>query len=130
MWPADLDGDGSVDWCATGSDGLACGVAAEAGVTTDGVPWMYSNAGVVETIPADPALTAIADIDGDGEADLCGVIGNEVQCARSQARGFGPLVTYIAAPTAPVAVWLGDLDGDGRADVCADLGDRIACALQ
>ncbi len=130
VWPADLDGDGSVDWCATGSDGPACGVAAESGMTTDGVPWMYSNFGVVDAVPNDPALTAIADVDGDGNADLCGVNGNDVQCARSQARGFGPLETVLAAPSAPAAVWLGDLDGDGRADVCVDLGDAIACALQ
>ncbi|HEY1549449.1 MAG TPA: FG-GAP-like repeat-containing protein, partial [Kofleriaceae bacterium] len=126
VWPGDLDGDGSADWCSTGSAGIACGVAAEIGVTTDGVPWMYSNGGTPESVPADPALTAVADIDGDGNADLCAVIGNDVQCARSQGRGFGPLATIMTAPVAPAAVWLGDLDGDGRADTCVDLGDQIA----
>ncbi|HEX4456307.1 MAG TPA: FG-GAP-like repeat-containing protein [Kofleriaceae bacterium] len=130
VWPGDLDGDGSADWCSTGSAGLACGVAAETGVTTDGVPWMYSNGGTAESVPGDPALTAVADIDGDGNADLCAVIGNDVQCARSQGRGFGPLVTIMTAPSAPVAVWLGDLDGDGRADTCVDLGDTIACEIR
>ena len=130
VWPGDLDGDGSPDWCSTGSAGIACGVAAEASVTTDGIPWMYANGGTAESVPGDPALTAVADIDGDGNADLCAVIGNDVQCARSQGRGFGPLATVMTAPSAPVAVWLGDLDGDGRADTCVDLGSEIACAIR
>lgn len=129
VWPADLDGDNAVDWCATGSAGPACGLAAESGMTTDGAPWMYSNGGIAETVPADPALTAVADIDGDGLTDLCAVIGNDVQCARGQAHGFGPLATVLTAPVPPVALWLGDLNGDGRADACVDLGDSIACEI-
>ena len=86
--------------------------------------WMYSNGGTAETVPADPALTALADIDGDGDADLCAVIGNDVQCARSQGRGFGPLATMLTAPSAPVAVWV------GGGEICADLGSAIACAIR
>jgi LmbE family N-acetylglucosaminyl deacetylase len=129
VWPADLDGDGSADWCAATATGPACGVASQMSLTTDGAPWMYSNGGVADSVPDDPALTAIADIDGDGAADLCAIAGTSVMCARSQHRGFGPLATWLVAPSAPVALWLGDLDGDGRADACVDLGDTIACAL-
>ena len=129
IWPADLDGDGADDWCATTSSGPACGLAAEASTTTDGAPWMYASGGIAETVPDDPALTAVADIDGDGDADLCAIDGSDVMCARSQRRAFGPLATLLEAPVAPTALWLGDLDGDGRADACVDLGDTIACAL-
>ena len=129
VWPADLDGDHAVDWCATGSAGPSCGLASEAGMTTDGVPWMYSNGGTPETVPSDPALTAIADIDGDGNADLCAVVGTGVQCARGQAHGFGPLAAVLATAAPPVALWLGDVNGDGDADECVDLGDSIACAV-
>jgi len=129
VWPADLDGDSAVDWCASGSAGPACGLASESGMTTDGVPWMYSNGGVPETVPSDPALTAVADIDGDGNADLCAVIDSGVQCARGQAHGFGPLASVFEAPAPPVALWLGDVNGDGRADACVDLGSSIACAV-
>ncbi|HEY1816650.1 MAG TPA: FG-GAP-like repeat-containing protein [Kofleriaceae bacterium] len=131
VWPADLDGDHDVDWCATGSAGLSCGVAAEAGVTTDGVPWLFSfvRGGVVDATADDPALTALGDIDGDGKSDVCTVVGRSIECARSQGRGFGPLVPMLTVTTFPRAVWLGDLDGDGRDDICADLDDAIACAL-
>jgi LmbE family N-acetylglucosaminyl deacetylase len=132
VWPADLDGDDVVDWCATGSAGLSCGVSAEAALTTDGVPWLYSfvKGGVVDATADDPALTALGDIDGDGRNDVCTVLGRTIECARSQGRGFGPLAPMLTVTTFPRAVWLGDLDGDGKADVCADLDDAVACALQ
>ena len=130
VWPGDLDRDRLADWCASNLDGtVSCGAQSESAVTTDGAPWMYSLNGAVETVPGDPALTAIADIDGDGAADLCAIVGTDVACARSQGRAFGPLATQLEAPTAPIALWLGDLDGDGRADTCVDLGATIACAV-
>ncbi|MEP6866661.1 MAG: VCBS repeat-containing protein, partial [Deltaproteobacteria bacterium] len=128
--PSELDGDGSADWCVLAGDGPACGLAAESDVTTDGVPWGFSFLGVVETPPPDAALTDIADIDGDGDGDLCAPVGDgTIACARSNGHGFGPRTVVAVLPDgAPSAMWLGDLDGDGRADVCVDLGDSIACA--
>jgi LmbE family N-acetylglucosaminyl deacetylase len=128
--PADLDGDHHADWCALAADGPACGLTSESDVTTDGVPWGFAFGGVVETPPHDAALTDIADIDGDGDGDLCAPVGDgTIACARSNGHGFGPRTVVAVLPNGAqaVAMWLGDLDGDGRADVCADLGDSIAC---
>ena len=130
--PSDLDGDHHADWCSLTADGPACGISAETSITTDGVPWGFAFNGVVETVPGDPALVDIADIDGDGDGDLCAPPGDgTIGCARSQGHGFGPRATVAVLPDGATvtALWLGDLDGDGRADACVDLGDQIACAL-
>ncbi|MEO6773045.1 MAG: FG-GAP-like repeat-containing protein [Kofleriaceae bacterium] len=129
--PADLDADASADWCELADTGPACGLASDRAITTAGVPWGFSLGGVVETAPHDPALADIADIDGDGDGDLCAPVGDgTIACARSTGHGFGPRTVVAVLPDGAQAsaLWLGDLDGDGRADVCADLGATIACA--
>ncbi len=127
--PRDLDGDHRADWCALTDAGPACGLAAETGLTTDGIPWGFALNNVVETFDGNPALTDIADIDGDGDGDLCAPIAGEIRCARSNGHGFGPRTTVAVLPAGDVsALWLGDLDGDGQADACVDLGDSISCA--
>jgi len=126
VWPADFDGDGRPDWCAASPPGLACGVAAEASVSTDGAPWSYSQDGVVDSIGS---AAASGDIDGDGRTDLCSLDGNAIECVRSQGRGFGPRLTLATLATPPAALWLGDLDGDGRADACVDSGTTIDCLV-
>lgn len=129
--PRDLDGDHQTDWCALTDIGPACGLAAETALSTDGVPWGFSMNNVIDTFLAGPDLTDIADIDGDGDGDLCSPIDGAIGCARSNGRGFGPRTTVAVLPDGVTvsALWLGDLDGDGRADACVDLGDQIACAM-
>jgi LmbE family N-acetylglucosaminyl deacetylase len=133
VWPADLDGDHQADWCAATDDGAACAVEAQRDLSTDGASWAYSQDGVVDVAPATTTTVALADIDGDGRADLCSPREDRIVCARSQGRAFGPRATTLAIlPNQSVAsaVWLGDLDGDGRADVCVDTGTAITCAVQ
>jgi LmbE family N-acetylglucosaminyl deacetylase len=133
VWPADLDGDHQADWCAATNEGPACAVEAQRDLSTDGAPWAYSQGGVVDVAPATTATVALADIDGDGRADLCSPREDRIVCARSQGRAFSPRATTLAIlPNQSVAsaVWLGDLDGDGRADVCVDTGSAITCAVQ
>jgi hypothetical protein len=132
VWPADLDGDRQADWCAATETGPACAVEAQRELTTDGAPWGFSLGGVVDIAPATTATVGVADIDGDGRADLCSPRDDRIVCARSQGRAFGPRATTLAIlPNQSVAsaLWLGDLDGDGRADACADTGTTIACAV-
>lgn len=133
VWPADLDGDRQADWCSATEAGPACAVEAQRALTTDGAPWAYSFGGVVDVAPATTVTVALADIDGDGRADLCSTRQDRIVCARSQGRAFGPHVTTLAIlPSQSVAsaLWLGDLDGDGRADPCVDAGASIICAVE
>jgi LmbE family N-acetylglucosaminyl deacetylase len=133
VWPADLDGDRQADWCMATDAGAACSVYAHRELTTDGGPWAFAHAGVVDITPANAATVAFADIDGDGRADLCSTREDRVTCARSQGRAFGPRTATLAIlpnQSAASALWLGDLDGDGRADACVDAGASIICAVE
>jgi len=135
LWPADLDGDGAVDWCTATPTGPACGLDADRAVTSEATPWGFSFHGFEGTASIDGVVDqvhgALADISGDGRADLCVVVGSAVECAVSQGHSFGPRfpVLMLAPGTQIQALWLGDLDGDGKADPCVDDGTSIICTL-
>jgi LmbE family N-acetylglucosaminyl deacetylase len=137
LWPADLDGDTAVDWCTATAAGPACGLAADLSVTSDGTPWGFAFHAAVEGsaatdgIVVDQVHGAVADVSGDGRADLCVIVGNNVECALSQGHAFGPRFPVLTLPatSTPEAMWLGDLDGDGKADPCVDDGTTIFCTV-
>jgi hypothetical protein len=140
MWTAALAQDPVLgqspyeDYCIAATSGPLCAPGLELGLpSSGGVPWGYSFQGVPDPSPQDNTTGALADVDGDGRADLCGldVQNNRVACARSQGRGFGPRTTLFALPAGvtPTALWLGDLNNDGKADACVDIGTSIECQL-
>ncbi|HEU0036461.1 MAG TPA: VCBS repeat-containing protein [Kofleriaceae bacterium] len=131
LWPGDLDGDRRADWCTATSDGAACGLDFQRPLTMDGVPWRFSQNGVIDMAPPNADTGALADIDADGRGDLCTLHDRAIVCARSQGHGFGPFATFATLPAGadrPAALWLGDLDGDGFADACVDDAGTIRCA--
>lgn len=56
------------------------------------------------SVPAVGAVATIADLDGDGDADLAGLdpLHSELRVALGQAGGFAIPVAYSAAPTSPL----------------------------
>ena len=124
LWPADLDGDHLADWCVATPTGPACGLAADRALSTDGVPWAFSLAGVVDAASADAATGAFADVDGDGRADFCTLDGNRVSCAFSHGGGFGPRTTVMELGFSPTALWVG---GDL---ICVDTGVDVICTTR
>lgn len=129
MWSGDLDGDRRADWCVALPGGPACGLDRDRDLTTDGAPWTFSQFGIRDAAPAGTAVGALADLDGDGRADLCTVRDRAIVCARSQGHGFGPTSTLATLPAggALTALWLGDLDGDGALDACVEDGPAVTC---
>ena len=132
----DIDGDGKADLCARGNGGISC--------------WR-STAGGFSAAIAGPKLSdssgwhrmqywstlRLADIDGDGKADLCARASAGVRCYRSTGKGFG---AAIKGPELSNALgWgeyryystirLGDVNGDGKADLCARGGKGVYCWL-
>ncbi len=83
----DVDGDGRADLCARGRLGVACwifdgrgfGRRIEGPALTDAAGW---------TDPAWFRTFRMADINGDGRADLCARSGAGLSCWRSDGRGF------------------------------------------
>ncbi|MBL0220200.1 MAG: VCBS repeat-containing protein [Myxococcales bacterium] len=129
MWSGDLDGDQRADWCVARPSGPACGLDRDRDLTTDGAPWSFAQSGSPDPSPASPAVGALADLDGDGRADLCTLRDRAIVCARSSGHGFGPQTVFATLPPGGplTALWLGDLDGDGRVDACVEDGVMIIC---
>ena len=132
----DLDGDGRDDLCARSAAGVQC--------------WRSNGGAFGERITGPPLSDAagwnrpdryltlrLADVDGDGRADLCGRAADGFACWPSQGDGFG--APRELAGLADAAGWddvvrygtirMGDVDGDGRADVCGRAPGGMQCWL-
>ena len=134
----DIDGDGKSDLCARGPSGIEC--------------WLSTGDGFQSTSVAGPALSdsagwaapeyystlQLADVNGDGKADLCARAAAQFQCWLSTGTGFE--TTTVDAPNMGDSqgwnlvqyystIQLADVNGDGKADVCGRGYDGFECWL-
>jgi peptidoglycan/xylan/chitin deacetylase (PgdA/CDA1 family) len=139
----DVDGDGKADACGRSSAGIVC--ARSAGnafgpprswlaAMTDAEGWSAPTYG--ESI-------ALADVDGDGRADVCGRGPRGIECALSRRTSFAraerwssgadfsdtDVVPWSKSAAYGGTIRFGDLNGDGRADVCGRGPEGVVCAL-
>ncbi len=94
---ADLNGDGKLDVCGRGPEGLICGLST--GTTLDPVTlWQpgFSDAAGWGT-PAAANTIQFVDLDNDGDADVCGRSAMGIFCALSTRSGFTPLTRWSPA---------------------------------
>jgi hypothetical protein len=130
----DVDGDGRADACVREAAGVACWMSQGHGLGRRIVgPALADGAGWDDV--ARFSTIRLADIDGDGRADLCARGAEGFTCSRSTGAGFEPWRTLAALSDAEgfsdvnryATVRMGDIDGDGRADVCARLAGGMSC---
>ncbi len=145
---ADINKDGKADVCGRNSDGIVCALSTGSSfgnVTT----WLSNNMRDRDGWkPAQYSTTIqLADVDGDGRADLCGrgVGGMVVGLANDSGTGFHSLTpwSYVENGIADFSdargwgtdvgyygtIRLADINKDGKADVCGRNSDGIVCAL-
>jgi hypothetical protein len=93
----DLDGDGRTDVCARTRDGVRCWRSEGAGFGAGfaGPTWR-DDEGFDELSRA--ATVRLADVTGDGRADLCARTLQGFVCHPSEGRGFGPALAGPALP--------------------------------
>lgn len=130
----DIDGDGRADLCGRDAAGLRCwrftGDGFGAPIRKD---IMSTDAGWAE--PWHYATIHLADVNGDGRADVCGRRDAGFRCWLSSGAGFP---TEIEGPEYGDdngwrrvehygTIRLGDVNGDGRDDVCARNTERVRC---
>jgi len=136
---ADVDGEGRADFCRFVGNApgifLSCALATATGFgnydrnSQPGIDLGYDN----------PRF--MADVDGDGRADFCRVVGNGparfVSCLLATATGLGPQ-EFAGQPGMDLGYdnmprFMADVDGDGRADYCRFVGNApaifLSCAL-
>ncbi|MBI5491048.1 MAG: VCBS repeat-containing protein [Deltaproteobacteria bacterium] len=132
----DVNGDGRDDVCGRGTDGFSCwpstgrgfGAPSVLAELSDAAGW--GGAAYWGTI-------RMADVDGDGGADLCARAPEGVRCGRWRTTGFGDRIFGPAWSDSRgwdrVEYWstirLADVDGDGRSDICARAADGFGCHL-
>jgi hypothetical protein len=133
LWFADLDGDNLIDWCSATPTGPACSLGAHRELTTDGVPWGFASAGLIQgsasDVVPDAATAVFTDIDGDGRDDLCTLQGAAIACARSTGRGFAPRSTVARLPAdmTATALWAEPAAPGQPPRLCAADAQTIAC---
>ncbi|MEZ4222828.1 MAG: FG-GAP-like repeat-containing protein [Polyangiaceae bacterium] len=132
----DVDGDGKDDVCARASDGVSCWLSDGQGFPTaiNGPAW--SDAKSWNGIQYWSTMR-LADIDGDGKADLCARSASDFRCHLSTGAGFGPAI--VGPAWSDKSGWnkerfygtirLADVNGDGKADACARSSSGFSCWL-
>jgi len=133
---ADIDGDGKMDVCGRAAVGIQCALSDGNGFPTQVTGPAWSDA---EGWAAPQYFTTIqlADINGDGKADLCARAASGIVCQLSDGKGFPTAVVGPPwssqggwdAPEYDSTIGFADLDGDGKDDVCARGWSGVQCAL-
>jgi hypothetical protein len=123
---ADLDQDGQLDLVVTvAADGPnQGGVIVLQNTTVAGAPPTFDRvpAGIDAVLVGGltPTGTLVADVDGDGDADLCAAFGGDqvVRVLRRNGAGlsFAP-AEDVAVGGRPVGMAAGDFDGDGDLEI-------------
>jgi hypothetical protein len=130
----DVDGDGRADACIRHSGGMRCVLSDGAGFPTvvEGPAWSDEQGWGA---PLYYGSIRLADVNGDGRADLCARGSAGLRCHFSEGASFGPAVEV--APLSDAQGWddpanhltlrAGDLDGDGAADLCLRANAGMRC---
>jgi hypothetical protein len=149
---ADLDGDThhKADVCGRGSGGIWCALSNSSQYTNgiSSLAWPGFQAATLWTTqfsdpwwkyPAYYSTIQLADINGDGKADVCGRGGDGIWCALSTGTSFGPSTLWTSNfsdaygwnsdPSYYRTIRFVDINGDGLADVCGRGHDGILCAF-
>lgn len=138
---ADVDGDGAEDICGRGTAGMYCARSRPLSFDFEApVLWtsQFSTASGWDQ-PEYYKTLKLADINGDGKADVCGRGIDGVYCGVSTGTGFLKADELNVAtfsngngwnqPQRYETISFVDMNGDNRADVCGRGLDGVYCAL-
>ncbi len=133
----DLDGDGRTDLCARLRDGVRCWRSEGAGFGAGFSEPAWRDEAGFDQLSRASATVRLADVTGDGRADLCARTPQGFVCHPSDGRGFGLALAGPALATddgwdqqdAFTTLRLGDLNADGRHDLCGRIRGRVRCWL-
>ncbi|MCC6645808.1 MAG: VCBS repeat-containing protein [Polyangiaceae bacterium] len=130
----DVNGDGKADVCVRAAKGVVCALSTGDGfgTTVDGPAWADANGWDNFMYWSSIRL---ADVNGDGKADVCARHSQALVCHFSTGTGFGPSVEVAALsnangwddPANYLTLRTGDVDGDGASDLCVRANTSVVC---
>lgn len=132
-WLADVDGDGRADLCYAHTypggitKDLRCQLATDTGFVPPASAWVRPSV----DMGAGDWPRGFHDVNGDGFADFCRVLGSQVGCVPGGATGFAAAELRsptLAMPNKEGAAFV-DLNGDGNTDFCRLLGSGSGVTL-
>ncbi|MES2640619.1 MAG: phosphodiester glycosidase family protein [Myxococcota bacterium] len=131
---ADIDGDRRADVCARGDAGVYCWKSTGTGFGASIAGPTLSDADGWDD-PKYATTLQLADLDADGDDDLCARGATGLRCWPSTGSGFGAELATLALSDASGwgepehygTIRLADIDGDGAADACARGGAGLYC---
>ena len=132
----DVDGDGRADLCIRSTEGMECWLSDGNSFPTrvDGPGWSdasgWGHYRYWSTI-------RLADVNGDGRADLCARDSMGLKCHMSSGSSFGDAVEVAALsdesgwndPSNFLSLRTGDVNNDGAQDLCIRANAGIHCYL-
>jgi peptidoglycan/xylan/chitin deacetylase (PgdA/CDA1 family) len=126
----DVNGDGREDVCGRDAVGVSCAISVHSASSGDGAlprtSFRAARRSATATVPA--GAINLADVSGDGQADVCVVATDGIACATSNVVGeLGAFHTWSRDDHA-TSFRFADVDGDGKADACSRTTSGIACA--
>ncbi|HPB98725.1 MAG TPA: FG-GAP-like repeat-containing protein, partial [Polyangiaceae bacterium] len=130
----DVDGDGKHDLCIRAAAGMECWLSDGNGFPTKVTGPAWSDATGWGNIQYWSSIR-LADVNGDGKADLCARGKNDLQCHFSEGTSFGDAVQVAALaddngwndPTNYLTLRTGDVTGDGAQDLCLRANAKMLC---
>jgi len=130
----DLNGDGRADVCARAIAGVSCYLSDGAGFPTrvEGPRWSDETGwGAMQYW----STMRLADVNGDGNADLCARSASDLRCVLFDGTAFGE--TLIVGNYSDESGWndvsnyatlrVGDVNGDGADDLCLRSNASMRC---
>ena len=140
----DVNGDGYADVCGRTQTGVSCALNTKAGAFAAPLPWIsteFTDAGGWNA-DACSATVQLADVNGDGKADVCGRGPTGLTCATSNGKDafirahlwsfrddFADAAGWNAAAGYYDSIHFGDVNGDGTADACGRNAKGVSCAV-
>ncbi len=136
----DINGDGRADVCGRGGGGIWCALSNGSAMgPARQWSWDFADSGNWASAESYYSSIRLADVNGDGRADVCARGTGGIFCALSNGWSFGPLQWWTGSQFTDALGWLpsaygatitfGDLNGDGKMDVCGRAISGMVCAL-